>query len=56
MTPAEAAWNAAVRPEMALAVVEARLVAQGAVVELRQLQGLSAQEFDVLVYREVHRP
>lgn len=54
VSPSELAWVAAVRPAVVLAAVEARLVAAGGVVELRQLQGMSRQETDVLVYREIH--
>lgn len=42
------------RPECVLSAVERRLWDSGAVVELRQFHGLSAQEMDVLIYREVH--
>lgn len=56
MVPCEKAWKAAVDASHVLTRVEARLVAAGALTELRQLQGLSAQEQDVLVYREIHEP
>lgn len=56
MNPAEQAWKAAVRPAAVLKDVERRLVAAGAITELRQLQGLSAQEQDVLVWLEIHEP
>ena len=53
-SPEQAAWEAATGAADVLARVEARLVAAGALTELRQFQGLSAQEVDVLVYRELH--
>lgn len=53
-TANEKAWDTAVRSSQVLEDVEARLVAAGAVTELRQLQGLSAQEQDVLVWLELH--
>lgn len=56
MNPCEKAWRAAVDASHVLTRVEARLVAAGALTELRQLHGLSAQEQDVLVHREVHEP
>ena len=56
MSPCEQAWRTAVDASHVLTRVEARLVAAGALTELRQLQGLSAQEQDVLVYRETHEP
>lgn len=56
MIPAQEAWKAAVNASLVLAQVEARLIAAGALIELRQLQGLSAKEQDVLVFREVHSP
>lgn len=43
---------ASVAAEAVVEDVAARLLSQGAAVELRQLSGLSAQEFDVLVDRE----
>lgn len=56
MIAAEKAWQAAVRPAAVLRDVERRLVAAGAVTELRQLHGLSAQEEAVLVWLELHEP
>lgn len=56
MTASEKAWEAAVRPAAVLRAVERRLVAAGAVTELRQLHGLSAQEEAVLVWLELHEP
>lgn len=56
MTPTEKAWSAAVRPGVVLANVERRLVSAGALTELRQLQGLSASEVDVLLWLELHEP
>ena len=50
------AWSAAIDAEALLAAVEARLVAAGAVVELRQLRGFSAQETALLVERERQWP
>lgn len=56
MSPADIAWRAATRREAVIAAVEGRLAAAGAVSELRCMQGLSAQEMDVLIHREVHEP
>ena len=56
MTLDQDAWKAAVRPAAVLARIEARLVAAGAITELRQLHGMSAQEQDVLVWLELHEP
>lgn len=56
MSPAEQAWQIAVGPAAVLRDVERRLIAAGAVTELRQLQGLSAQEADRLVWLELHEP
>lgn len=56
MNPCLDAWKAAVCAASVLTAVERRLVDAGALTELRQLHGLSAQEQDVLVYREVHEP
>lgn len=53
MNPEEKCWRAAIRPASLVATIEARLTAQGAVTELRQLQGLSAQEYDRLLEREI---
>lgn len=55
-TAEEQTWRRASGAARVLAAVEARLVTAGAVTELRQLRGLSAQEQDVLVYRELHEP
>jgi hypothetical protein len=52
----DAAWNVTVGRERLVAALEARLTAQGALIELRQLQGLSASEMDLLVHREIHQP
>lgn len=52
----DAAWNVTVGRQRLVAALEARLTAQGRMVELRQLQGLSASELDLLVHREIHRP
>lgn len=46
-------WKAAVRVTTVLERVEQRLVDAGAVTELRQFYGLSAQEMDVLVQQEL---
>lgn len=54
--PTVKAWRAAVHASHVLERVEARLVAAGALTELRQLQGLSASEQDVLIHREIHEP
>lgn len=51
-TAEERAWRRASGAARVLADVEARLVAAGAVTELRQLRGLSAAEQDVLVRLE----
>lgn len=56
VNPAEEAWKRAVDASHVLTRVEARLVAAGALIELRQLQGLSAQEQQVLVWLELHEP
>jgi hypothetical protein len=56
VTVLEDAWARAIRPRVILAEIEARLTAEGAVIELRQLQGLSAQELDLLLALEVHQP
>lgn len=52
----DAAWNVTVGRQRLVAALEARLTAQGRMVELRQLQGLSASELDLLVHREIHQP
>lgn len=56
MNPAQECWKAARRPGDILVAVERRLVDAGALVELRQLHGLSAQEIDVLLWLETHEP
>lgn len=48
------AWRS-LRPQVK-AHVENRLTRQQRIVELYQLEGLSAQELDVLMDLEVHRP
>lgn len=55
MNPAAvyACWNATTSAESLLTAIELRLVAAGAVTELRQFYGLSAQEQDVLIRREL---
>ncbi len=50
----EQAWRS-LRPTVK-AAVECRLTRQGRVIELYQLAGLSAQEEEVLMDLEVHRP
>lgn len=52
----ERAWRHAVAHTRILARVEARLIEAGAVTELRQLQGMSATETDLLVRRELEAP
>lgn len=52
----DAAWKVTVGRQRLVAALEARLTAQGRMIELRQLQGLSASEMDRLVQREIHRP
>lgn len=52
MTPSEKAWRAATGAQGVLSRVERRLVAAGAITELRQLSGLSASEVDVLLWAE----
>lgn len=49
----ERAWRTAVAHTRVLARVQRRLIEAGAVIELRQLQGMSAAEVDVLVSREI---
>lgn len=56
MTPFEACWKTATQPGAILVAVERRLVDAGALIELRQLHGLSAQEIDVLLWLETHEP
>lgn len=56
MNPQETCWKAVVQPGAVLTAVERRLMDAGALVELRQLHGLSAQEADVLIHREIHAP
>lgn len=56
MTPAEQCWKAVTQPGAILVAVERRLVDAGALIELRQLHGLSASEVDVLLWLETHEP
>ena len=50
------AWQVTIGRQKLVCAIEARLSAQGRMIELRQLQGLSASEMDALVYRELHAP
>lgn len=50
------AYTVALGARRTLARVEARLIAQGAVVELHHLARLSAAETDLLIRREIHQP
>lgn len=52
LNEADACWQSATRAERLLAAIEARLIAAGAVIELRQFYGLSAQEVDVMLRLE----
>lgn len=56
MSPFEACWKTATQPGAILVAVERRLVDAGALIELRQLHGLSASEVDVLLWLETHEP
>ena len=47
------AWHRASHHAQVLAGLRERLAASGAITELRILEGMSAQELDVLVTREV---
>lgn len=51
-SPTESAWLRTTGATDALRAIEARLVARGAITELRQFHGLSAQEQDVLLRLE----
>lgn len=55
-TLVDEAWQHAVRATSIIEEVAHRLAAAGAITELRQLEGMSASELDLLVYREIHRP
>ena len=46
------AWRRTQRHREVIATVRARLAIHGGITELRQLEGMSAQELDVLVERE----
>jgi hypothetical protein len=52
----DSAWQVTIGRQKLVCAIEARLTAQGRMIELRQLQGLSASEMDALVYRELHAP
>lgn len=52
MTREEHCWRNAT--QVILTAVEERLIAAGALVELRQFHRLSAQETDVLIWQEIH--
>lgn len=54
LTAVDEFWHRAVDLQAVLAAVDARLAAANAVVERRQLHGLSAQEVAILVERERH--
>lgn len=51
----EQAWRRTTGATDALRAIEARLVRAGAIIELRQFHGLSAQEVDVLLRLERER-
>ena len=52
MTAEERCWRN--RTAAILHAVEERLIAAGALTELRQFHRLSAQEMDVLIWQEIH--
>ena len=56
LTAVDAAWYSAINAEALLEAVETRLVDAGAVIELRQFRGMSAQEIAILVERERSTP
>lgn len=56
MNPVDEAWTVATHRASVVTAVEARLTRAGALLELRKMQGLSAQEMDVLIHQEIHEP